>query len=76
MSVRLLNVAETADLVRKHPVTIRRALEAGEMHGHQRVARGRWTVDERCALAWAMGEPCAHQLTVAPVRALPLALVS
>ncbi len=56
-----LDTAEVAAATRRHPVTIRRALEAGELHGTQAVAGGRWTVREDCAEAWADKMPCEHQ---------------
>lgn len=59
-----LTVAEAALVARRHPVTMRRALESGELHGTQRVAGGRWTIKSKCLDAWADGERCEHQLTV------------
>jgi len=56
-----LTPAEVADATRRHPVTVRRALEAGELHGSQASKGGRWTVQEECAEAWADQRPCAHQ---------------
>lgn len=76
MSAVLLNVTEAAALVRRHPVTVRKALEAGEMHGSQRKARAHWVIREECAIAWVTGEPCAHQRTVAPPRPVPLRIAS
>lgn len=57
---RLLTVAQVADLTQRHPVTVRRALESGELHGHQRVKGGRWTIAISCATAWALGDACPH----------------
>lgn len=63
-----LTVAEVADLARRHPVTVRRALEAGELHGTQSGKGGRWTVREDCMDAWADGQPCDHQkVNVTPI---------
>ncbi|MBW9095169.1 hypothetical protein JNB62_15895 [Microbacterium jejuense] len=59
--LRRLTVAEVADATRRHPVTVRRALEGRELHGTQATKGGRWTVREDCAEAWADGEKCAHQ---------------
>jgi hypothetical protein len=56
-----LTVAEVAAGTRRHEVTVRRALEAGELHGTQNAKGGRWTVREDCAEAWADGLPCEHQ---------------
>lgn len=66
---RRLTVAEVAAETRRHPVTIRRALEGGELHGTQSMKGGRWTVREECADAWAEGEPCPHSRSnVIPLR--------
>lgn len=64
-----LTVAEVAEATRRHPVTVRRALEAGELHGSQSGRGGRWTVREDCAEAWAERRPCEHQPSkVTPIR--------
>lgn len=47
-----LTVAEVARLSRRHPEFVRDALKAGELHGHQKHARGRWTVSHGSATAW------------------------
>lgn len=60
--IRRLTVAEVAEAVRRHPVTVRKALEAGQLHGAQSVKGGRWTVREDCAEAWVEGDKCPHQL--------------
>jgi hypothetical protein len=31
---------------------VRRALENGELHGHQRVHRGHWRIDPACVDPW------------------------
>ena len=36
-----LTPSEAAAVARRHPVTIRKALEAGNLHGSQQAARGR-----------------------------------
>lgn len=56
----LQTVAEIAQAYRRHPVTVRLALEKGELHGRQRVPRGRWVIETICADAWAGGERCPH----------------
>jgi len=38
-----------------HVVTVRKALESGELHGHQRVHRGRWAVPAAAVDAWIKG---------------------
>ena len=60
-----LTVAEAAEEGRKHPITVRRALESGELHGSQRVRGGRWTVEEPCLSAWLSGAECEHQKAAA-----------
>lgn len=64
----VLNVAQAAQLSNRHPVTIRRALEAGELHGAQQRARGRWAIDPACLEAWVYARPCEHQANVSPMR--------
>ena len=68
---RRLNVADAAEYAGKHPVTLRRALEAGDLHGAQRTVRGRWSVLTECLDAWLAGETCTHQRTTTarPARA-------
>ena len=62
MSERLrFNTAQAADFAVCHPQTIRKALEAGELHGGQRKAKGRWSVRRDCLEAWAEGAECEHQ---------------
>lgn len=56
-----LTVDEAAADARRSSVTIRRALAAGELHGTQRIKRGRWTIARRCLDAWADNTPCEHQ---------------
>lgn len=38
-----------------HVVTVRKALESGELHGHQRMRRGHWTVSAEAVDAWIKG---------------------
>jgi len=62
MSERLrFNTAQAADFVGCHPQTIRKALEAGELHGGQRKTKGRWSVRRDCLEAWVEGAECEHQ---------------
>lgn len=64
-----LTVAEVAAATRKHPVTVRVALEAGHLHGTQKAKGGRWSIREDCAEAWADDEKCEHQRgNVTPIR--------
>ena len=64
-----LTPKEAAAIVRKHEVTIRVALTAGELHGAQRVKGGRWLIREDCLEAWLDGQKCEHQRgNVTPIR--------
>lgn len=56
-----MSTAEVAEVTKHHPVTVRRALEGGTLHGTQSKKGGRWIVRVSCAEAWADGEKCAHQ---------------
>lgn len=56
-----LKVEQVAEAVGRHPVTVRKALEAGELHGTQQAKGGRWSIREDCAEAWADGELCMHK---------------
>ena len=58
-----LTPSEAAAVARRHPVTIRKALEAGNLHGSQQAARGRWIIRRACLDAWITGEKCEHQAT-------------
>lgn len=63
----VLTTQEAADLVRRHPGSVRRALEANELHGAQSVKRGRWRIRRECAEAWAAGEDCVHRQNVTAI---------
>lgn len=56
-----LTTAQAAERAGRHPTTVRKALEAGELHGGQSKTRGRWRVHRACVDAWALGEDCPHQ---------------
>jgi hypothetical protein len=58
-----------ADVTRRHPGSVRRALEVGDLHGTQRVPRGRWTVRLECAQSWAAGAECVHRANVTSLSA-------
>lgn len=62
MKARYLTVPAASEYSGKHPVTIRRALEAGQLHGSQMVPKGRWSIHTDCLEQWLAGDPCAHQL--------------
>lgn len=59
--LEILTVDEAAAKARRHPVTIRKALEAGDLHGYQRRARGRWSIEAPCLAQWVRGATCQHQ---------------
>lgn len=66
MSERLrFNTHQAADYSGRHVDTIRRALEAGELHGGQRKPGGRWSIRRECLEAWLDGERCQHQAVAA-----------
>lgn len=69
-----LTTDEVAVEYRRHPVTVRIALNAGELHGTQRIVGGRWLIDEKCAEAWADGMQCEHMIeaTAAKRGGIPL----
>ena len=68
---RRLTTAEAAEVARRHPVTVRRALEGGELHGRQSKAGGRWLIRTECLDAWIDGEKCGHLSKVLPLRRSP-----
>ncbi|KDP90898.1 MULTISPECIES: helix-turn-helix domain-containing protein [Clavibacter] len=68
MNGPLLTVAEASVIARRHPVTTRRALEAGDLHGFQRVVGGRWSIQPACLEAWIECRSCGHQSNVLHFR--------
>ena len=54
------NTAQAAARAGCHSDTVLKALEAGELHGSQRKAKGRWRVHVDCIDAWCAGEACEH----------------
>jgi hypothetical protein len=50
-----LTSAETANRIRRYVSTVRRAAEAGELHGHQRCFGGRWVFHRDAVDACARG---------------------
>ena len=65
MEKKYLTPAEVGLEFGRSRETIRLALKDGELHGSQRIARGKWTIRRDCAEAWIEGRPCEHQLAVA-----------
>lgn len=62
MSERIwFNTAQAAEHTGYHHQTIRRAAEAGELHGSQRKTKGRWRFHRGCLDAWVSGGQCEHQ---------------
>ncbi|MFC7430962.1 MULTISPECIES: hypothetical protein [unclassified Agrococcus] len=57
----LLTTLEAAVEQRRHIVTVRKALESGELHGKQRRPGGRWLIERQCLEAWSGGFDCPHQ---------------
>lgn len=67
MNERLrFNTAQAAEYAGMHVQTVRKALEAGDLHGGQRKAAGRWSIRRECLDAWLDGEPCEHQDALKP----------
>lgn len=62
---RMLTVHEVADEYRRHPVTIRIALQSGALHGRQPMVGGKWLIEEPCADAWSQGVECGHAAAMA-----------
>lgn len=61
MTVSYLTVAQASEAANRHPVTLWRALESGQLHGSQRMARGKWSIRPECLDAWVDGRKCEHQ---------------
>lgn len=59
------NTHQAATYSGRHVDTIRRALEAGELHGGQRKTGGRWSIRRECLESWLDGETCEHQKAAA-----------
>lgn len=55
---------EAAELVRRHPVSIRRACREGQLHGEQPVKGGHWLIEDQCLAAYRKGEKCVHRENV------------
>lgn len=56
-----LDVAEASTYAKRHRVTLWKALESGQLHGQQRMAKGKWLIARDCMDAWIAGQPCDHQ---------------
>lgn len=56
-----LTTAAAAEYAHRHPGSIRRSLEAGELHGVQRKKGGPWLIKPACIDAYLAGEKCEHQ---------------
>ena len=55
-----LSTRQAAEVAGRHVVTIRRALEAGDLHGGQRKPGASWRIHRDCLTAWLLGEQCPH----------------
>lgn len=55
-----LSTIDAAAFAGCHDQTVRKALEAGELHGFQRKTRGRWRVHIDCLNAWLSNTKCPH----------------
>lgn len=66
MTARIWHSTSTAaEEFGMHPSTVLKAVEAGELHGTQRVKKGRWRIHRDCLTAWGLGVSCEHQSEVA-----------
>ena len=61
MAALYLTAPEAASATGKHPVTVRKALEADELHGFQSGKGGRWSIKPDCLEAWVENRLCAHK---------------
>lgn len=62
-SDRIWHTTNTAGVyAERHPQTVRRACEAGELHGVQRKTKGPWRIHVECLDAWILGHPCPHKV--------------
>lgn len=55
-----LDTSQAAARAGRHDVTVRRALEAKQLHGGQPKAGARWRIHRDCLDAWVLGVPCPH----------------
>lgn len=60
-----LDTAKAAQRADRHVITVRRALEADQLHGSQRTAGGRWRIHVDCLDAWVAGTTCPHRTSKA-----------
>jgi Helix-turn-helix domain len=51
-----LTAAQAAGRSNRHVVTIWRAAEAGDLHGHQPKRKGRWSFSPEAVDAWVQGD--------------------
>jgi excisionase family DNA binding protein len=51
---------QAAEYASCHTNTVLKAAESGELHGGQKVKRGRWSFRRECLDAWLDGIPCEH----------------
>lgn len=62
MTTRIwFSTSQAAEHTGYHEQTVRRAAEAGELHGSQRTAKGRWRFHIDCLDAWVGGQSCQHR---------------
>lgn len=66
MNARLrFSTTQAAEYAGVHRDTVLRALEAGTLHGGQRVTGGRWSIRLACLDAWLEGSKCEHKAAAA-----------
>jgi excisionase family DNA binding protein len=66
-----LTPQQVAESTGRHAVTVYRALESGELHGHQKRHGGRWRISTESVEAWQREQdtrtPCCPAKVV-PIR--------
>lgn len=63
MTARIwMNTSQAAEHAGCHVDTVRKAAEAGDLHGTQRKANGRWRFHVSCVNSWCGGDKCSHQM--------------
>ncbi|MCA1195103.1 helix-turn-helix domain-containing protein [Saccharopolyspora sp. 6V] len=66
-----LTAVQAAEHAARHVVTVRRALESGELHGHQARRGGPWRLRPAAVDAWITGTDGRHACgcsAVSPLR--------
>ena len=58
-----LTVSEVSQIFKRHPQTVRLAVQENMLHGEQPTGkRGHYRIELECAKHWNRGEPCGHKI--------------